>query len=214
MLEYKSVSLANQVFEQLEVSILNGTYQKGEILSEQRLAGELGVSRTPIREAISRLTFERLIKDTPQGNMVVGISERDVSDMFEVKRRIEVLVTRWTALNISEKGLGELKDIVDQQEFFAQKNDAIKVRDLDTEFHDVIYKESGSAVMENILSSIHHKLMKFRRASLEIEHRIMDSVAEHREIYEAIKAGDEDALDVLVLSHIEHAYQNIREVSK
>ncbi len=214
MLEYKSVSLANQVFEQLEVSILNGTYQKGEILSEQRLAGELGVSRTPIREAISRLTFEHLIKDTPQGNMVVGISERDVSDMFEVKRRIEVLATRWTALNISEKGLSELKDIVDQQEFFAQKNDAIKVRDLDTEFHDVIYKESGSAVMENILSPIHHKLMKFRRASLEIEHRIMDSVAEHREIYEAIKAGDEDALDVLVLSHIEHAYQNIREVSK
>ncbi len=214
MLEYKSVSLANQVFEQLEVSILNGTYQKGEILSEQRLAGELGVSRTPIREAISRLTFEHLIKDTPQGNMVVGISERDVSDMFEVKRRIEVLATRWTALNISEKGLSELKDIVDQQEFFAQKNDAIKVRDLDTEFHDVIYKESGSAVMENILSPIHHKLMKFRRASLEIEHRIMDSVAEHREIYEAIKAGDEDALDVLVLSHIKHAYQNIREVSK
>lgn len=214
MLEYKSVSLANQVFEQLEVSILNGTYQKGEILSEKRLAGELGVSRTPIREAISRLTFEHLIKDTPQGNMVVGISERDVSDMFEVKRRIEVLATRWTALNISEKGLSELKDIVDQQEFFAQKNDAIKVRDLDTEFHDVIYKESGSAVMENILSPIHHKLMKFRRASLEIEHRIMDSVAEHREIYEAIKAGDEDALDVLVLSHIKHAYQNIREVSK
>ncbi len=214
MLEYKSVSLANQVYEKLEVSILNGTYQKGEILSEQRLASELGVSRTPIREAISRLMFEKLIKDTPQGNMVLGISERDVYDMFEVKRRLEVLATRWTAFNITEAGLDELKDIVEQQEFYAQKNDAVKVRDLDTEFHDTIYKECGSMVMETILSPIHHKLMKFRRASLEIEHRIMDSVAEHRAIYEAIRDKDEDALDTLVLTHIEHAYYCIKEVSK
>lgn len=214
MLEYKSVSLANQVYEKLEVSILNGTYQKGEILSEQRLASELGVSRTPIREAISRLMFEKLIKDTPQGNMVLGISERDVYDMFEVKRRLEVLATRWTAFNITEAGLDELKDIVEQQEFYAQKNDAVKVRDLDTEFHDTIYKECGSMVMETILSPIHHKLMKFRRASLEIEHRIMDSVAEHRSIYEAIRDKDEDALDTLVLTHIEHAYYCIKEVSK
>ena len=214
MLEYKSVSLANQVYEKLEVSILNGTYQKGEILSEQRLVSELGVSRTPIREAISRLMFEKLIKDTPQGNMVLGISERDVYDMFEVKRRLEVLATRWTAFNITEAGLDELKDIVEQQEFYAQKNDAVKVRDLDTEFHDTIYKECGSMVMETILSPIHHKLMKFRRASLEIEHRIMDSVAEHRAIYEAIRDKDEDALDTLVLTHIEHAYYCIKEVSK
>lgn len=214
MLEYKSVSLVNQVYEKLEVSILNGTYQKGEILSEQRLASELGVSRTPIREAISRLMFEKLIKDTPQGNMVLGISERDVYDMFEVKRRLEVLATRWTAFNITEAGLDELKDIVEQQEFYAQKNDAVKVRDLDTEFHDTIYKECGSMVMETILSPIHHKLMKFRRASLEIEHRIMDSVAEHRAIYEAIRDKDEDALDTLVLTHIEHAYYCIKEVSK
>ena len=214
MIEYKTVSLADQVYEKLEVSILNGTYQKGEILSEKRLSDELGVSRTPIREALNRLAYEKLIKETPNGNIVIGISLKDVSDLFEVKMRIEILATRWCAKNITDEGLKELENIVAQQEFYAQKGDAVKVRDLDTEFHDTIYKECGSMVMEGILSPIHHKLMKYRRASLEIEHRIMDSVAEHKAIYEAIKNGDSDKVDSLMLVHIEHAYNSILEVSK
>ena len=103
---------------------------------------------------------------------------------------------------------------MDQQEFYARKEDAYKVRDLDTEFHDVIYKECGSSVMEGILSPLHHKLMKFRRASLELEHRIMDSVAEHKAIYEAIKEGDGDKVDTLILIHLEHAYNSIVEVTR
>ena len=214
MIEYKNVSLANQVYDELELKILSGALPKGKVLTEKKLSAEMGVSRTPIREALSRLVFERLIKETPTGNVVLGISDKDVDDAFEVKRRIEVLATRRACENITEKGLEELKDIVDQQEFYARKEDAYKVRDLDTEFHDVIYKECGSSVMEGILSPLHHKLMKFRRASLELEHRIMDSVAEHKAIYEAIKEGDGDKVDTLILIHLEHAYNSIVEVTR
>ncbi len=214
MIEYKNVSLANQVYDELELKILSGALPKGEILTEKKLSQEMGVSRTPIREALSRLVFERLIKETQTGNIVIGISDKDVDDAFEVKRRIEILATRWACENITEKGLAELESIVDQQEFFAHKGDTFKVRDFDTEFHDVIYRECGSSVLEGVLSPIHHKLMKFRRASLEIEHRIMDSVQEHRGIYEAIKAGEADKVDSLMLIHLEHAYNSIVEVTR
>ena len=186
MIEYKNVSLANQVYERLEYNILSGAYAPGEIISETRLSEELGVSRTPIREALAKLEHERLIKDTPQGTAVIGVTESDVKDLFEVKRRIEVIATRRAADTMSEDGLKALKDNIDQQEFFAQKGDAVKVRDLDTEFHDIIYRECGSVTFETILSPIHHKMMKYRRISLEKSHRIMASVEEHRAIYEAL----------------------------
>lgn len=214
MIEYKTVSLANQVYETLERNILGGVYARGEIISENRLAEDLGVSRTPIREAMTRLSHEKLIKESPSGTVVVGITENDVKDLFEIKRRIEVIATRRAAENISNEGLKQLKDSVDQQEFFAQKDDSEKVRDLDTEFHDIIYRECGSNTLQGILSQMHHKMMKYRRVSLEKANRIIDSVEEHRAIYEAIASGDCDRVDTLTTIHIDHAYNNIIEGNK
>lgn len=214
MIEYKTISLANQVYEQLEYNILCGNYAAGEVISESRLSEELGVSRTPIREALAKLEHERLIKDSPMGTVVVGVSENDVKDLFEVKRRLEVIATRRAAENISEHGLAALKDNVEQQEFYAQKGDVYKVRDLDTEFHDIIYSECGSTTFETIMSPIHHKMMKFRRISLERPHRIVDSVAEHRAIYDAIAEKDIDKLETIMLIHIDHAYNSIMEGSE
>ena len=214
MIEYKTISLANQVYDRLEYNILSGAYAPGEIISETRLSEELGVSRTPIREAMAKLAHEKLIKDSPQGTVVVGVTENDVKDLFEVKRRIEIIATRRAAENISEEGLAALKENVEQQEFFAQKGDVIKVRDLDTEFHDILYRECGSVTFETILSPIHHKMMKFRRLSLEKSHRIVASVAEHKSLYKAIADKDGDKIETIMLLHIDHAYNNIMEVNE
>ena len=193
---------------------MSGAYAPGEIISETRLSEELGVSRTPIREAMAKLAHEKLIKDSPQGTVVVGVTENDVKDLFEVKRRIEIIATRRAAENISEEGLAALKENVEQQEFFAQKGDVIKVRDLDTEFHDILYRECGSVTFETILSPIHHKMMKFRRLSLEKSHRIVASVAEHKSLYNAIADKDGDKIETIMLLHIDHAYNNIMEVNE
>lgn len=214
MIGYKNVSLADRVYEQLEYNILSGAYAQGEVISETRLSEELGVSRTPIREAMSRLSHEKLIKESTMGTVVIGVTEKDVKDLFEVKRRIEVMATRRAAENISEEGLKALQDNVDQQEFYAQKGDAVKVRDLDTEFHDIIYRECGSLTFETILTPIHHKMMKFRRLSLEKSKRIMASVKEHRALYDAIAEKDGDKIDTIVLMHIDHAYNSIMEVNE
>ena len=211
MIEYRNTSLADKVYEVLEHDILCGIYPPGEIITESRLSTDLGVSRTPVREAMSKLSHEKLIKETKAGIKVVGITEDDVKDLFEVKRRIEVLATKRAARNLTESKLILLQDNIERQEFYAQKGDAEKVRDLDTEFHDIIYKGCGSTTFETILSPIHHKMMKFRRLSLESHDRIFDSVAEHKALYEALHDRDSDKAETIILLHIDHSYNNLKK---
>ncbi|MGN1413381.1 MAG: GntR family transcriptional regulator [Anaerovoracaceae bacterium] len=209
MIDYKVVSLANQVYERIEENILNGVYAPGDILSENKLSADLGVSRTPIREALARLQADRLVDDSPSGTVVLGITQQDVDDMFAVKRRMEAMVTGQTAVRISEGGIAQLKDILEQQEFYAGKGNAEKVRNLDTEFHDVIYAECGSRTFQAILSPIHHKLAKYRKASLEHDDRIFRAVEEHKAILDAIMEKDVKEVENLMQLHIGHAYDSI-----
>ncbi len=209
MADYKSLSLANQVYEIIEKNILNKVYATGEVLSESRLSEELGVSRTPIREAMTRLENERLIGISPCGTVVLGITDQDVTDMFRVKAFLEPIVTTMAATNISEEDLAKLKDLLDQQEFYSEKGNTEKVRNLDTEFHDIIYVASGSPIFQSILSPIHHKLLKYRQESLNTSGRTKYSVKEHLNLYEALKRRDEKKVDELIREHIKHAYENI-----
>ena len=139
MIEYKSVSLANQVFEKIEYNILSGNYKIGERISEKRLASELGVSRTPVREALSRLNDEGLVGESNTGTVVLGITDEDVDDFFEIKRRIEVLAAVRACRLIDDAGLEEIDDAIEHQEFYAARKDIEKIRDYDTKFHDLLY---------------------------------------------------------------------------
>lgn len=208
-MDYKSMSLANQVFETIEKNILNGVYPQGEVLSESKLSEELGVSRTPIREALTRLETERLITTTPMGALVLGITDNDVRDMFKVKLHLDPIIVKMAASNISDEALDKLKDNIEQQAFYNSKGNLEKLRDLDTEFHDIIYAESKSPTLQYILTGIHHKLLKYRIASLKIEDRSDHSVDEHEAIYEALKSRDEMRVELLVLQHINHTYDTI-----
>ena len=103
MIEHKTVSLADQVFEHIETDILSGKYQRGEILTESRLCAELGVSRTPIREALRRLEQEHLIEETGKGSVVVGITEKDLADIFMIREQLEGMVAALAAENRTEE---------------------------------------------------------------------------------------------------------------
>ena len=210
MMEYKSVSLSNQVFEKIEYDILSGKYKIGEIISEKRLSSELGVSRTPIREALGRLSEEGLVGDSPSRTVVLGITDEDVDDFYEVKRRIEILAVCRACKLIDEDGLRDLENIVEHQEFYAMKGDTEKIRDLDTDFHATLYKYCGSRVLEKILLPLHRKIIKYRSASLKSsKNRQLESIKEHREIYGALKEKDENKLERLMKNHIENAYISI-----
>ena len=209
IIEYKPKSLADQVYERLEEHILNGDYRPGDILTEKQLSADLGVSRTPIREALSRLAFDNLVTETSSGTEVRGINEEDVKDLYEVKKKLEVIAAKRAAKMMDEKALSQMKDIVDQQEYFAGKGDAEKVRNLDTEFHDLIYSCCGSVTFMQILSGVHHKLKKYRSNSLKSKSRIKQSVKEHEAIYNAMAEKNIKEVEKLMTIHLDNSCKSI-----
>lgn len=209
MFNHKSVSLADQIFDQLEKDILIGKYSQGEILTENKLSLKLGVSRTPIREALRRLQQENLIAETNKGVIVIGISEEDLKDIYDIRLRIEEMAVEKFIENMTDESLSKLKEILDFQEYYAGKHDSWRVINQDSEFHESIYKNCGSHILCNTLLPLHRKVVKFRQASVAKSGRTEKSINEHKAIYDAISSKNVKLAVQLVHEHITNAQNNI-----
>ena len=209
----ENISLSGKVFDALENEILTGELERGEVLSENKVSARLGVSRTPVREALLRLEQEGLVKTEPgKGAVVLGITLGDLLDIYEIRIRIEGLAARFAARSITDSQVREMRDVVDLQEFFASKGDSQNLRDLDSKFHSMIYKFCTSRVLTDTLTSLHHKIERFRRMSVETGGRGSLSVEEHKEIVEALAAHDEDLAEKLLIEHIQNARNKLFEM--
>ena len=122
---HKTVSLADQIFERLESDILTGIYPRGSVLTELTLSEDLGVSRTPIREAVRRLEQEHLVEATSKGVVVLSITQQDAMIIYDIRIHAEGLAARACAENITDEQLKELKDLLDLQEFYIKKGDLL-----------------------------------------------------------------------------------------
>ena len=209
MNQFKTTSLADQVFEKLENDIIQGVYPRGEILTELKLVDQLGVSRTPIRDALRRLEQERLIEDTGKGSRVVGITEEDLEDIMNIRQRIEGLAAYYAAKNMTPKGLSELTHIVDLQDFYYDKGDAEQLRQVDEQFHDLICYLSKRTVIMDTLIPLHRKTRRYRRISMEDWSRTVNTRKEHKAIFDAMASGDADLAESLMAKHIENAKKHM-----
>ena len=209
MLEHKTVSLAEQVFERLENDILTGKYQRGEVLTELKLVTDLGVSRTPVREALHRLEQEHIINITPKGILILGVTEQDLKDIFAIRLRIEGMSSAFAAENMTEEQLKELKETLELQEFYVTKQDPERIKTMDSKFHQLIYRYCGSAVLNDTLLPLHKKVQKYRRASVENNSRAQQSAREHRAIFEAIEAKNAALAEKYTTEHIANAADHI-----
>lgn len=209
MYRHKNISLADQIFEKLENDILIGKYNFGEILTETKLSEQLGVSRTPVREALRRLAQEKLIKETQRGTIVLGISKEDLIDIYAIRTPLEAMAVTRFIENMSDETLKILRDIVDVQEFYGERNDLVHVSDKDSEFHEAIYHNCGSHILEETLTLLHKKVVKFRKASIEHSGRAEKSIDEHKEIYKAIAAKDVQKAVELITQHANNAKASI-----
>ena len=209
MLEHKTISLAEQVFERLESEILTGKYPRGEVLTELRLVSDLGVSRTPVREALHRLEQEHIIEMTSRGIVILGVTEQDLADIFAVRLQIEGMASYHAAVKISEEELNELRETLELQEFYVTKRDPDRIKTMDSKFHQLIYRFCGSTVLFDTLMPLHKKVQKYRRASVENNDRAQQSAKEHRAIYEAIAAKDAEKASQYMVEHIANASKHI-----
>lgn len=211
---FKTTSLADQVFDKLENDIIQGVYPKGEILTELKLVDHLGVSRTPIREALRRLEQERLIADSGKGSIVLGITEEDLLDIMNIRQQIEGLAAYYATINMTEEGRAELAHIVDLQDFYFSKWDTEHLRRVDDEFHSVICRLSKRTVLTDTLLPLHRKTRRYRRISMEDRARTTQTMKEHRQMYEAIVSGDAELAMELTTQHIKNAKIHMIEGAK
>lgn len=208
-------SLEEKVYLLLEESILTGEYRRGDSLTEMSLSKKLGVSRTPIRSALHRLYEEGLIEISPnRGAVVVGVNADDLADAYKIRMRLEGLASSMAAERMDEESLKKLGETVELAEFYLGKGDVDKLKQLDTDFHVIIYKASGNRMLSKILTELHRNIRSYRRMSLGVPGRLERSIEEHKSIQEAIRSGDADLADKLTSLHIENAMNNIIIASK
>ena len=212
MIDHKKLSLTNQIFEIIEKEILHGKYPQGAILDEALLAAQLRVARSTVKEALIKLESEKLVAETAEGFSVIGITDDDLKDMYDVKRKLETSAAVMAAKRMSDEAIAELGLVLYEQEKCVESGDAEQARNLDTRFHDLIYSGSGSTTYELVLSPIHHKLAKYRKVSLENKSKGERALAEHKAIYEASAARDFEAVAEKMLAHIEHACSRISDI--
>lgn len=208
-------TLVDQVFEQLETSILDGSLEVGESLNELKLSSQLGVSRTPVREAMRMLEQKNLVRLVPnKGIIVLGVDRKDLLDVLTIRSYIEGLASRWAAENITEPKSKALREIVDLQEFYFLKSDTEKISGMDSRFHEAIFSFCESRKLEYMLRDLHHMILRFRRLSIAESSRTEKAIAEHRAILEAICSGDGDNAERYTVEHINNAKENLLKVGE
>lgn len=210
IVDSKSPSLEEMVYSRLEEEILTGELACGTALGEIALAKRLGVSRTPIRGALHRLAEEGLVEISPnRGATVIGINVEDLIAIYRIRQRLEGLASSLAAKRITKEEIEKLTEAVELAEFYISKNDTEHIKELDTVFHSIIYRASGSRFLARTLSELHRKIKSYRKRSLSVPGRLEKSESEHREILEAIKSGDADMADKLTSRHVERALENM-----
>lgn len=213
MIDRDNVSLSDKVFSTLEEEILTGVLQSGETVSENKLSARLGVSRTPIREALRRLEQEGLVRNDPgRGAVILGVTKQDLLDIYEIRIRIEGLAARSAAQSITEEQAAAMKELVELQEFYVSKGDSEKIRDFDSRFHSMIYSFCTSRVLADTLTGLHHRIERFRSMSVVNSERASRTTSEHRAILEALAAHDSDRAESLLIEHISNARDALAKV--
>ena len=205
-----SQSLSTQVFKKLEQAILTNELKTGDSLNELKISSQLGVSRTPVREAIKQLEYEGLVKTVlNKGAVVVGISEKDIEDIYTIRGYLEQLAVRLAIKSLDLAALGRLREIVDLQEFYLGKGDLVKAHLLDSDFHAMLYEMSDSRPLTQTLTSFHNYIQRAREMSFQSRGRAEESIREHRAIVYAMERRDVPAAEKAVETHILNARHNL-----
>ena len=157
MEEYQDRSLRGRVFRKLREDILSGVYQERDELREITIGEELGVSRTPVREALRQLELEGLIRIVPnKGAYVTGITVKDVKDIYMIRSLLEGLCAKWATENISKEQMEEMEENIFLSEFHAAKGHTEQMAELDNRFHEIMYEACNSKMLEHALKDTVH----------------------------------------------------------
>ena len=206
-------SLTNLIFEKIRDDVLNDRYKLGDKLIEAKLANELKVSRTPVREALKQLELDGLVESIPNRGVVVkGLTKQDIYDIYSVRVSIESIAAELAVERMTDDDIKDMEDIVDLMEFFTIKNDPAKIFDLNTQFHEKIYMGTKSRYLEHILRDFQIFIKSTRLESLKTEGRLEVALKEHRMILEAFKTRNKEDAKKYITLHVQSAQKNVNKM--
>jgi DNA-binding GntR family transcriptional regulator len=205
------ILLGADLLSRLREDILTRKYKQGYKLTEQHICAEYGVSRTPVREALKQLEMEGLIEVFPnRGAFVVGFSEQDISDMYELRKSYEILAVKWAIERITDDELDALEETFEFMEFYTLKSDIEKMLHFNMNFHQLIYIASHNRILQNILSS-YQLYIKYAGADVPFNSEYLpELLEEHRAIFNAFKNKDLDAGVKAIDVHLTNAFKRSR----
>ncbi len=202
--------LREVVCEALRDAIRDGILKPGERLMEIQLAEELGVSRTPVREAVRKLELEGYVIMMPRrGTYVADLSIRDINEVFEIRTSLESLASGLAAERITEEELERLQRLLVSIGAHITSGDMEQIVATDTEFHELLYQASRNQRLVGIISNLREQLTRFRTTSMSFPGRLTATLEEHREIVEAIAQGDVRAARKAAERHMERSEQTL-----
>lgn len=197
--------LRDMVFDVLMNAIMNGQLSPGERLLEVQLADEMGVSRTPVREAIRRLELEGFVIMVPRkGAYVAGLSVDDVECVYEIRIALESLAVRLAASRMTDEDYQLLDDLAARMTATWQEGNVEQWVALDAQFHELLYKFSRNERLVQMMSNIMEQLSRYRIISLADMTVRRNSLSEHQALIEALKQRDSAAAEAAAAKHIEN----------
>lgn len=202
-------SLTSLIFDKIREDILSDTYVVGDKIVEAKLADKLGVSRTPVREALKQLELDGLVDNIPNRGVVVkGISTQDIQDIYSIRVLIEGIAARWAVERMDDSVVEDLKEIYDLMEFYTYKNDLERNFELNTRFHETIYAATKSRYLEQILKDFQLFIKSTRNRSFHSIGRAKKSLEEHKHILDAFIERDSEKASQATMDHIERSRLN------
>ena len=197
--------LRDVVFNTLRQAILRGELKPGERLMEIQLANKLGVSRTPIREAIRKLELEGLVLMIPRkGAEVAEITEKNLRDVLEVRAALEELAVQLACDRIDKEGIENLKRAAENFKSTLDSDDITKIAEADVAFHDIIYLATDNQRLIQLLNNLREQMYRYRVEYLKQKDCYPQLLAEHQQIIHALENGEKDVATKLTNQHIKN----------
>jgi len=212
----KRKSLREEVYESLKKSILHGKLKGGQRLIEETLADQIGISRTPVREAFHKLERDDLVTRLPKGGFAVReFTKEDVEEIFGIRSALESYASYLASLHITLEKISQLEKKVKELEDALEKRDDEKFIQLNTEFHDLIYKSCKSKKLIEMINNFRDYFYRYRSALIHTEKGMNYSIEDHRRMLEAMKKKNPRLVERLVRNHLARGKELvIREINE
>ena len=203
-------SLREEVYDSLRKSILHGKLEGGQRLIEEQVAFQIGISRTPVREAFHKLERDELVTRLSKGGFAVKkFTREDVEEIFGIRAALESYAAYLATVHISPEKISSIEKKIEETEEALKSGDRDKVIQLHTEFHDLLYKSCRSKKLIEMISNFRDYFYRYRSALLKTERGVNESMEGHRQMLEAMKKKNPRLVERIVRKHLDRGRELI-----